>query len=151
MRHVRLSVVAACVAVLLALVSPPLLTARQSPALTAQDLAALTFRTIGPANMSGRFVDMAVVESDPYMFYVASADSPYYVGVRLTEYALSDAGADHQAPERLVTSFSVLRTFSTAWDGGDPFGRGSPVENTYEWNIENFKRLAPYAHPNWRP
>jgi photosystem II stability/assembly factor-like uncharacterized protein len=40
---------------------------------SAGDLAALTFRNIGPANMSGRFVDMAVVESDPYTFYVASA------------------------------------------------------------------------------
>jgi hypothetical protein len=40
---------------------------------TLDDLAPLTFRNIGPANMSGRFVDMAVVESDPYVFYVASS------------------------------------------------------------------------------
>jgi photosystem II stability/assembly factor-like uncharacterized protein len=39
----------------------------------AADLAALTFRSIGPANMSGRFVDMDVVESNPYTMYVASA------------------------------------------------------------------------------
>ena len=46
----------------------------QAPApVTAADLAALTFRSIGPANMSGRFVDMDVVESDPYVMYVASA------------------------------------------------------------------------------
>ena len=37
---------------------------------TDADLAALTFR-IGPANMSGRFVAMDVVESDPFMMYVA--------------------------------------------------------------------------------
>jgi len=78
MRHVRLSVVAACFAVLLALALPSLLTARQSASLTVEDLAALTFRTIGPANMSGRFVDMAVVESDPYVFYVASSTGGMY-------------------------------------------------------------------------
>ncbi|MEO0340142.1 MAG: hypothetical protein AAF242_13120, partial [Bacteroidota bacterium] len=33
----------------------------------------LRFRNIGPANMSGRIVDLAVVESNPYTFYVASA------------------------------------------------------------------------------
>jgi photosystem II stability/assembly factor-like uncharacterized protein len=35
--------------------------------------AGLKLRTIGPAAMSGRIVDLAVVESDPYTFYVASA------------------------------------------------------------------------------
>ena len=37
------------------------------------DLAGLRLRNIGPANMSGRFVDMDVVESDPSIMYVASA------------------------------------------------------------------------------
>ena len=41
--------------------------------ITAGDLAALRPRNIGPANMSGRFVDLAVVEKDPYVFYAASA------------------------------------------------------------------------------
>jgi photosystem II stability/assembly factor-like uncharacterized protein len=36
-------------------------------------LAGLRFRTIGPANMSGRIVDLAVVESNTYTFYAASA------------------------------------------------------------------------------
>lgn len=47
----------------------------QSPprALDAGDLAALRLRSIGPATMSGRIVDIAVVESDPYVFYAASA------------------------------------------------------------------------------
>ncbi len=36
-------------------------------------LSRLEFRNIGPANMSGRFVDIAVVESDPFTFYAASA------------------------------------------------------------------------------
>src|SRR5687767_15537684 len=51
--------------------SPPLLA--QGPPLRAADLAGLRLRNIGPANMSGRFVDMDVVESDPLTWYVASA------------------------------------------------------------------------------
>jgi photosystem II stability/assembly factor-like uncharacterized protein len=43
------------------------------PPVTAADLSALRFRNIGPATMSGRFVDLAVVERDPYTFYAASA------------------------------------------------------------------------------
>jgi photosystem II stability/assembly factor-like uncharacterized protein len=41
--------------------------------LTASMLEGLTLRDIGPANMSGRFVDIAVYEKDPYIFYAASA------------------------------------------------------------------------------
>ena len=36
-------------------------------------LDAFTVRNIGPANMGGRITDLAVVESDPNTFYVASA------------------------------------------------------------------------------
>src|SRR5258708_13428212 len=36
-------------------------------------LGALTFRTVGPAAMSGRIVDIAVVEANTAIFYVASA------------------------------------------------------------------------------
>src|SRR5437660_2889493 len=36
-------------------------------------LTGLRFRTLGPANMSGRIVDLAVVESNTYTFYAASA------------------------------------------------------------------------------
>ena len=36
-------------------------------------LGALTWRSIGPANMSGRIVDLAVVESDPMTYWVATA------------------------------------------------------------------------------
>ncbi|HKK92915.1 MAG TPA: hypothetical protein VJ925_05750, partial [Longimicrobiales bacterium] len=46
------------------------------PPLDAQDIdpfAALEPRTIGPAVMSGRIVDLAVVERDPSVFYVASS------------------------------------------------------------------------------
>jgi photosystem II stability/assembly factor-like uncharacterized protein len=49
-----------------------LLTA-QSAALGSRDLSGLRVRNIGPANMSGRVVDMDVVESNPYEMWVASA------------------------------------------------------------------------------
>ena len=38
-----------------------------------ETLDGLKPRSIGPASMSGRVVDLAVVESDPYIFYVATA------------------------------------------------------------------------------
>ncbi len=41
-------------------------------------LQALAPRNIGPAVMSGRIVDLAVVESDPIKFYVASATGGVY-------------------------------------------------------------------------
>ncbi len=47
--------------------------AQQPPALTSDAFARLRFRTIGPATMSGRIVDIAVVESNPATFYAASA------------------------------------------------------------------------------
>ena len=49
--------------------SPPV----QAAALTPDLLAGLRLRNIGPAVMSGRFVDIEVVESDPYEFFVASS------------------------------------------------------------------------------
>src|SRR5829696_2252580 len=47
--------------------------AQQPAALNPALLAGLRFRTIGPANMSGRIVDVAVVESNTSTFYAASA------------------------------------------------------------------------------
>ncbi len=41
--------------------------------LVASDLGALTFRSIGPAAMSGRITDLAIVERDPTVIYAASA------------------------------------------------------------------------------
>lgn len=49
----------------------PLLAQAQAP--SPEIFKDLQFRTIGPAVMSGRIVDLAVVEKDPYIFYVASA------------------------------------------------------------------------------
>ncbi len=53
--------------------------AQQPPAtLQPGDLAGLRLRGIGPATMSGRFVDMDVVESNPYIMYVASSTGGMY-------------------------------------------------------------------------
>jgi photosystem II stability/assembly factor-like uncharacterized protein len=54
-------------ATLCGLAAPPV------SAQTAGELAALKLRTIGPANMSGRTVDIAVVEKDPYTIYAATS------------------------------------------------------------------------------
>jgi len=66
--------------VLLAGVAVPQALSAQAPEptppqrqLESSDLDALTPRTIGPAIMSGRIVDIAVVEKDPYIFYAAAA------------------------------------------------------------------------------
>lgn len=59
------------------LLAPTLALCAASAPLVAQEqrdpLAALKFRSIGPANMSGRVIDIAVNESNPYEFYVAAA------------------------------------------------------------------------------
>ncbi|MCC6418615.1 MAG: hypothetical protein IT429_10305 [Gemmataceae bacterium] len=44
-----------------------------APALDPKLLDAFTARSIGPANMGGRIVDVAIVESNPAMMYIASA------------------------------------------------------------------------------
>ena len=45
----------------------------QNATLRTEEMAGLRPRNIGPAVMSGRIVDLAVVEMDPHVFYVASA------------------------------------------------------------------------------
>src|SRR5688572_7590665 len=50
----------------------------EAVALRTTDLAGLRLRGIGPATMSGRFVDMDVVESNPFIMYVASATGGMY-------------------------------------------------------------------------
>jgi photosystem II stability/assembly factor-like uncharacterized protein len=56
---------------LVVMIAPAL--AQERAQLRSSDLAGLRLRNVGPANMSGRFVDMDVVESDPQVMYVASA------------------------------------------------------------------------------
>ncbi|HYB97291.1 MAG TPA: sialidase family protein [Vicinamibacterales bacterium] len=52
--------------------------ASSAPVLRSSDLGGLRLRGIGPATMSGRFVDMDVVESNPFIMYVASATGGIY-------------------------------------------------------------------------
>ena len=59
--------------VLAGVLAPKALSAPQQRQLESSDLDALAPRTIGPAIMSGRIVDIAVVEKDPYIFYAAAA------------------------------------------------------------------------------
>ena len=54
------------------------LQAQTAPVLQGSDPAGLRLRNIGPATMSGRFVDMDVVESNPFIMYVASSTGGMY-------------------------------------------------------------------------
>ena len=54
------------VGLVLALLATTPVPARQGEPLRSTDLAGLRLRNIGPATMSGRVVDMDVVESDPF-------------------------------------------------------------------------------------
>ncbi|MCH7564628.1 MAG: hypothetical protein IH968_12485 [Gemmatimonadetes bacterium] len=63
--------------------------------LTTESLAGLTPRNIGPAAMSGRIVDLAVVEMDTRVFYVASATGGVWKttdnGIRFTPVFQNEA------------------------------------------------------------
>ena len=67
----RNTLVVTIAALLLAAPSTPL--AAQSRPSADDPFAALRLRSIGPANMSGRFTDIAVNETNPYEFYAAAA------------------------------------------------------------------------------
>src|SRR5215813_3255569 len=81
---------------LAAVVSFVALMALQGPAtLRSSDLAGLRLRNIGPAAMSGRFVDIDVVESNPYTMYAASATGGVF---RTTDNGVTWAPVfDHEA------------------------------------------------------
>ncbi len=71
LKHVRFGALSA---VLVALAFPvATLMGSQSIGLVADEFEALHFRHIGPASMSGRISDLAVLESNPAVFFVASA------------------------------------------------------------------------------
>lgn len=74
-RSLALGTLVVCAAVAAGLRPVPATLSAQAAVapISAADLASLRLRNIGPANMSGRFVDLAVVEKDPYTFYAASA------------------------------------------------------------------------------
>jgi hypothetical protein len=63
----------ALAATFLVTLGAPLGLAAQGQTLLPESLSGLQARNIGPAVMSGRIVDLAVVEVDPTVFYVASA------------------------------------------------------------------------------
>jgi len=104
--------------------------AAQEEALSTQHLAGLRPRTIGPAVMSGRIVDLAVVEMDPKVFYVASATGGLWKtannGVTFTPlftqepvHSIGDV-AVHQTDTSLVWVGSGERANrqSTSWGDG---------------------------------
>jgi hypothetical protein len=69
MRH-RPYVLTAAVAASLATNTLP---AQSAPIPAAQEFERLHFRSIGPATMSGRITDLAVYETNPAIYYVATA------------------------------------------------------------------------------
>jgi photosystem II stability/assembly factor-like uncharacterized protein len=89
-----------------------LLYARQTPhaqtsaAVTSTDLSGLRFRNIGPAAMSGRFVDMDVVESNPYTMYVASATGGVF---RTTDNGVTWAPVFEREPVHSVGDIAIFQ------------------------------------------
>ena len=98
--------------------------------LASSDLDGLSFRNIGPATMSGRLVDIAVVNSDTKTFYVAAATGGVWKttdnGVRFTPVFENEAVhsigdiALHQANPEIVWVGTGERANrqSTSWGNG---------------------------------
>lgn len=104
--------------------------AAQEISLESRDLTGLRPREIGPAVMSGRIVDLAVVERDPRVFYVASSTGGLWKttnnGVTFTPYftrepvhSIGDV-AVHQVDTSVVWVGSGERASrqSTSWGDG---------------------------------
>ena len=82
--------------------------AAQAPRqLTPADLASLEFRNIGPANMSGRFVDPDVVESDPYTIYVASSTGGMY---RSTDNGITWTPVFEREPVHSIGDIAIFQS-----------------------------------------
>ena len=73
MKHLRLIVSGAALAVMLAGTSLTGRMQQAAPSAPAAPFDALHFRSIGPATMSGRIADLAVYQANPAIFYVATA------------------------------------------------------------------------------
>ena len=73
MKHLRLIVSGAALAVTLAGTSLTGRMQQAAPSAPAAPFDALHFRSIGPASMSGRIADLAVYEANPAIFYVGTA------------------------------------------------------------------------------
>ncbi len=131
----------------------------QEPALAPQDLLGLRAREIGPAVMSGRIVDLAVVEMDPVVFYVASSTGGLWKttnnGVTLTPLfqheAVHSIGAVavHQVDTSLVWVGTGERASrqSTSWGDGVYRSRdgGESWENVGLGDCHHIGRIA--LHP----
>lgn len=102
----------------------------QDATLQTEEMAGLRPRNIGPAVMSGRIVDLAVVEIDPQVFYVASATGGLWKttnnGVTFTAlfteepvHSIGDV-AVHQVDTSIVWVGSGERASrqSTSWGDG---------------------------------
>jgi photosystem II stability/assembly factor-like uncharacterized protein len=102
----------------------------QEVSLQSDHLSGLRPRTIGPAVMSGRFVDLAVVEKDPKVWYAASATGGLWkttnngvtFSALFTEEAVHSIGTVvvHQADTSVVWIGSGERANrqSTSWGDG---------------------------------
>ncbi len=86
-----------------------------SQTVSGDPFGALRLRSIGPANMSGRFTDIAVNESNPYEFYAAAANAGLW--------KTSDNGVtwkvvfDNQATNSIGTVTVDQRNPATIWIG----------------------------------
>ncbi len=93
-------------------------------------LSGLELRTIGPAAMSGRLVDIAVVESDPFTFYVASATGGVWkttnnvvtfdpVFEREATHSVGDIAVSQQNPDTVwVGTGERANRQSSSWGDG---------------------------------
>ncbi len=79
-------------------------TSVQAQQLTSETLNGLRLRNIGPANMSGRIVDLAVVEKDPYIIYAASATGGVWKTINngVTFTPVFDKGGTHSVGDIAV-------------------------------------------------
>ena len=120
---------------------------RQAPAtLRSTDLAGLRLRGIGPATMSGRFVDMDVVESNPYTMYVASATGGLW---RTTDNGITwtpvfEREAVHSIGDAAVRA--SLDAFEAARGNAVPFPhRIEHIEIVHPSDVPRFKELSVVA------
>lgn len=77
---------------------------------TESSFQGLTFRNIGPATMGGRVDDLAMMESRPSVFYVATATGVTRISVRkIFGYVSHDDEARHTNNHKVptVTAFIV--------------------------------------------
>ena len=87
-------------------VATPAAHAQSASPLASADLAGLRLRNIGPASMSGRVVDMDVVESNPYTMYVAGATGGLW---RTTDNGVTWTSIFESAPVHSIGDVAVYQ------------------------------------------